>query len=130
MNAHEIAKSKTLPEELAEVQESVVQHAVAADNAEDTARRASEKFRRAAERVGKDADTYEFLVEQAEAEEAAAELLAKKREDHGLHAYHYVQFDDGSVLAVWASHDDPGNVKFKAFDDVDAASEWTPRDER
>jgi len=50
-------------------------------------------------------------------------------EHHGLHAYRYEEQDDGSVLAIYAN-DESGEIKLKAFEDIAAASLWSPRNER
>lgn len=55
--------------------------------------------------------------------------LVQRARDHGLHAYRYEQFDDGSVVALYVN-DPSGQVKMKAFDDLETASLWSPRDER
>jgi len=47
----------------------------------------------------------------------------------GLHAYRYEVQDDGSCLAIYAN-DASGEIKMKAFPDIETASLWSPRDER
>lgn len=57
------------------------------------------------------------------------ESLQERERIHGLHAYRYEEFDDGSAVALWAN-DPEGKVKLKAFADMKEASVWSPRDER
>lgn len=55
--------------------------------------------------------------------------LVHRANNHGLHAYRYEEMDDGSVVALYVNERD-GNVKMKAFADIEEASLWSPRDER
>lgn len=48
---------------------------------------------------------------------------------HGLHAYRYEECDDGSVVALYANTK-TANLKMKAFDSIEEASQWSPRNER
>jgi plasmid stabilization system protein ParE len=48
---------------------------------------------------------------------------------HGLHAYRYEEQSDGSVLAIYAN-DEKGKIKLKAFENMQEASLWSPREER
>jgi hypothetical protein len=63
------------------------------------------------------------------APEETKEKLEFIHEHHGLHAYRYIQMSDGSILALWAN-DPSGDIKFKAFPNMDEATVWSPRDER
>jgi len=49
--------------------------------------------------------------------------------NHGLHAYRYEVCDDGSVVALWANTK-RADLKLKAFENMEEASLWSPRDER
>jgi len=64
----------------------------------------------------------------AKAEGQDKEILLDRAKWHGIHAYRYEILDDGSVIALY-SHE-PGELKIKAFDDMEDASNWSPRDER
>lgn len=75
------------------------------------------------------ADEVSGLCQQAHANAENDELLASKKENHGLHAYRYETCDDGSVVALYANDAD-GEVKMKAFSSIEEASAWSPRDER
>lgn len=44
------------------------------------------------------------------------------------HAYCYMEAGDGSIVALWANTK-TGNVKMKAFENIEEASRWSPRDE-
>jgi hypothetical protein len=68
-------------------------------------------------------------LENEEIPEETRALLQEKADNHGLHAYRYEELDDGSVVAIYAN-DPNGDVKFKAFDSMEEASKWSPRDER
>lgn len=129
MIAHDVAKEKKLPAKYDGLAEALLEEAETAFASEETARARADKFRRAAQRVD-DEELDSFLVEQAEQEEAGAEWLAHKKEHHGLHVYRYEEMSDGSIVALYVTDKHPKTVKFKAFDNIEAASEWSPREER
>jgi hypothetical protein len=62
------------------------------------------------------------------AEPEVVQRLADKMEWHGFHAYRYEILGDGSVIALWSAM--PGELKIKAFSDMQEASRWSPRSER
>lgn len=68
-------------------------------------------------------------LENEEVSQDTRAILKEKAKNHGLHAYRYEELDDGSVVAIYAN-DPSGEVKFKAFDSMEEASAWSPRDER
>ena len=133
MIAHDIAKNKKLPAKYDGLTEALLEDAERAFAAEDTAREHSDKLIRSAERVKNANDGREladFLKARAADEQRAAEWLAQKRVHHGLHVYRYEQMSDGSVVALYVTDKHPKTVKFKAFDSITEASEWSPREER
>lgn len=52
--------------------------------------------------------------------------LRTTHENHGLHAYRYEILDDDSCIVLYAN-DEKGDVKIKAFSNIEEASQWTPR---
>lgn len=121
-NATNIAQSGNVPTEwaegVAEMKEIVKNAYIELDNLDDEAQVPTKTFE-----TSEDGEVYEV-----ETGETQLHPLINREQTTGLFAYRYELCADDSVVALYVKGRD-GNVGMVAFDSIEDASQWSPRNE-